>query len=281
MTPRQLRQHKKWLTKLAVFTSISVNILCIAGLIWFLLFQSDASAQEAGLKDKMQKLFAETGDKIERGLQKNKEKPTEYFIEMEGLSQTDIPTGCEAVSTVMALRYAGVEIGPADFILEYLPMEYFYHKGGKLYGPDPHKAFAGSPFDTESLGCFSQVILDALDKMKQADYPGMDGVDVKNVSGTELSELADNYVSEGTPVVIWATSSMAKSYPGMTYSLADGSSYTWQANEHCMVLCGYDKDFYYLMDPQTDGKRMGYDKALVEERYGEMGREALVIERAP
>ena len=36
----------------------------------------------------------------------------ENIIEMKGISQSDIPTGCEAVSTVMVLQHLGIEITP-------------------------------------------------------------------------------------------------------------------------------------------------------------------------
>ena len=38
------------------------------------------------------------------------------LIEMNGLSQDGIPTGCESVSAVMVLNYWGVDITPEEFI---------------------------------------------------------------------------------------------------------------------------------------------------------------------
>lgn len=64
---------------------------------------------------------------------------------------------------------------------------------------------------------------------------------------------------------------------GTQYYLPDGSLYTWRAGEHCMVLCGYDAENYYLMDPLQDGERVAYPRALVEERYGQMGKRAVAI----
>ena len=48
----------------------------------------------------------------------------EACIKMTGLSQKDIPTGCESVSTVMVLNYLGVEIEPETFIDNYLPCKW-------------------------------------------------------------------------------------------------------------------------------------------------------------
>lgn len=198
-------------------------------------------------------------------------------IEMTGLSQGGIPTGCESVSTVMVLNYLGVEIEPRTFIDNYLPCGAFYRQGETVYGPDPHQVFAGNPYERNSLGCFPQVIIKALENMQGCHYTGMESIVFQDVSGARLEKLASKYIANDIPVLLWVTMGMEPSYEGMKYYLADGSLYTWRAGEHCMVLCGYDETTYYLMDPLTDGRKVGFPKEIVEARYEEMGKYAVVM----
>lgn len=199
------------------------------------------------------------------------------FISMHGLSQDGIPTGCESVSTVALLQHLGIEITIDEFIDNFLPCQGFYRQNGMLYGPDPNEYFAGNPYETSSLGCYPDVILKALREMKRSGYPGMENLNFRNVSGTDLNTLIDFYIENGHPVLLWVSIDMKKPYEGMKYRLEDGSLYTWTAQEHCTVLCGYDDSNYYLMDPLKNGEIMGYSKELVETRYNEMKKNAVVV----
>lgn len=210
----------------------------------------------------------------------NKDKDT-FILSMTGLSQADIPTGCESVSTVTVLNYLGIDITPETFIEDYLTCEPFYREDGVLYGPNPHEAFAGNPFQKASLGCFPQVIVQALKNMRAQKYEGMENITFADVSGTGLEQLEDEYLKKGIPVLLWVTMEMKPSYAGMQYYLEDGSLYIWRAGEHCTVLCGYDETSYYLIDPQADGEVVCYNRELVESRYEEMGEYAVVIVQNP
>lgn len=202
---------------------------------------------------------------------------TSHLLSLTGLSQDGIPTGCESVSTVAALQYQGIDISIDEFIKTYLPCEGFYRQNGVLYGPDPHQAFAGNPYKSASLGCYPNVILKALHKMKAADYPGMNALQFEDVSGNELETLATQYIAQQIPVILWVTMNMKEPYKGMQYYLEDGTLYTWTAQEHCTVLCGYDENYYYIMDPLADGEIVAYAKELVETRYEELGKYAVVL----
>ena len=206
-----------------------------------------------------------------------KKAKEEAYIKMTALSQEGIPTGCESASTVMVLNYLGIEIEPETFIDNYLPCGAFYRQGETVYGPDPHQVFAGNPYEKNSLGCFPQVIIKALENMQGCHYPGMDSIVVQDVSGARLEKLASKYIANDIPVLLWVTMGMEPSYEGMKYYLTDGSLYTWRAGEHCMVLCGYDETSYYLMDPLTDGEMVCFPKETVEARYKEMGQHAVVM----
>ena len=110
------------------------------------------------------------------------------MIFIQGISQKGIPTGCEAVSTVALLQYFGIDIYVDDFIEDYLPCEDFYYQNDKLYGANPHKAFAGNPYKKSSLGCYPEVIMKTLYEMKSNKFANFEDLDFTNVSGVELTD---------------------------------------------------------------------------------------------
>ena len=183
----------------------------------------------------------------------------------------EYPTGCETVSAVMALRYAGYNITAVQFIDNYLPQsDEFKEKGGVRFGPDPEKAFIGSPRSEGGYGCFAPVLEKAMN-----DYLGKNGA-VINATGTELNELCESYISSGIPVITWVTISMLDTYSAEKWRLENGKDFYWPANEHCMLLIGYDSESCYFNDPYT-GKTVKYPKALAESRYNKLGKQALLI----
>lgn len=200
-------------------------------------------------------------------------------IFIQGISQKGIPTGCEAVSTVALLQYFGIDIDVDDFIENHLPCQDFYYQNGKLYGANPHQAFAGNPYKKSSLGCYPKVIMKALYEMKSNKFANYENLVFTNASGIKLNDLVIQYLDDSIPVLLWITIDLKEPTPGMQYYLADGSLYTWTKHEHCVILCGYDEENYYFMDPLADGQIVGRDKKLVELRYEQLGKYALVIER--
>lgn len=202
---------------------------------------------------------------------------TSFIIPLHGLSQNEVPTGCEAVSTVTVLQHLGIKITIDEFIESFLPCQGFYRMNGALYGPDPNEFFAGNPYEKNSLGCYPNVILKALREMKNSAYPGMENLNFRNVSGTDLETLITQYIKNQQPVILWVTIDMKESYKGMKYYLEDNNLYTWTAQEHCVVLCGFDETTYHFMDPLANGKIVNYPKELVEKRYNEIGKNAVVV----
>lgn len=197
---------------------------------------------------------------------------TSKRISVPPLSQwPEYPTGCESVTAVMALRYAGETITVADFIDNYLPKSAkYYFKDGVRYGPDPYKVFIGSPRTAASYGCMAPVIEAAVN-----NYFGKEGR-VINTTGLSIDELCSVYIDNNIPVMIWATIAMLDSSPGATWYLEDGSRFSWPQNEHCLLLVGYDENQYYFNDPYT-GSVTSYDKKLSRTRYEILGKQSLVV----
>lgn len=180
-----------------------------------------------------------------------------------------LPTGCEATAAAMVLQYWGEEVTPEEVAENWLPAsENFYTLDGVDYGPDPRKEFVGNPFTTDSYGCYAPVIVDAINKNSTR-------CQAENYTGASLTELFD-CISQGTPVLIWATVEMKPARVGNSWVLESGETFTWTAGEHCLVLVGYEDGMVYLNDPYT-GRQECYDIEIVEERYEELGCQAVLI----
>ena len=176
-------------------------------------------------------------------------------LEVPALSQTDWPTGCESVSAVMALNWAGADLTVEDFVYGFLPMdELWMDAGGQLCGPSPADTFIGDPAG-RGYGCFAPVLARA---------------------GSPLSELACAYLRHNIPVVIWATMEMRPVEAGTQWMLPDGEVFTWPSGEHCLLLVGETAEGYLLNDPRA-GETVCYDKELVRRRYESLGSQAVAL----
>lgn len=193
------------------------------------------------------------------------------LLEVDYLGQGGYPTGCESVTAVMALRYAGYDISVEEFIDCYLPQGDFWVEGEQAYGDDPYQCFVGDPYSSSGFGCFAPALATAL-----AGVAGEDAV--ADLTGTSLNSLCRKYIDQGTPVILWATMDMREPTAGRSWILADsGETFTWTAGEHCLLLVGYDQNSYYFNDPYEDKGLTAYDRQLVETRYQQMGSQALAL----
>ncbi|WP_298482642.1 C39 family peptidase [uncultured Ruminococcus sp.] len=199
---------------------------------------------------------------------------TKVVLSTPYLSQSGFPTGCESASAVMLLRDAGYSISIGTFIDTALDIGYLYYEGGILYGPDPNKAFIGDPRSSHGYGCYAPVITNALNRV-------LTGGDVaKNITGTSMSRLLTDYIDNGTPVAIWATINMMVPDNGTQWIVPEtGGLFTWKRHEHCLVLVGYDNNYYYMNDPYNSNGLKAYSRAVVDARYAAMGYQAVVIEQ--
>ena len=110
----------------------------------------------------------------------------------------------------------------------------------------------------------------------------------KNISGNSISSLINNYINKGNPVMVWATMGMEQASSGASWTInyvdsnakhKIGDKFVWKRPEHCLVLVGYDKEYYYLNDPAT-GRMEKYSKNAVEASYNSMGKQAIIINRS-
>lgn len=205
--------------------------------------------------------------------------PSEFImLDVPYYSQReDMPTGCELVSAKTVLAYLGHTVTNQDIMNNLTRCDLGVDGYGRLYGKSPFEAFIGDPRHYTGFGCYPPVIENMVDSM------GFGDITVCNTSSQPLDVIAETYLTQGFPVMVWVTIGLVDSYWGDSWYLTDENGnvtdekYTWRAQEHCMVLVGYDENYYYFNDPLGASGASGYDKALVEKRYNEMGCYSLVL----
>ena len=185
------------------------------------------------------------------------------------------PNGCEAVSTVMALQYMGVDISVDDFIDRYLDTGDI-PKPKKNVGPDPDKVYCGDPRSSKGWGCNSPVIVNALNKFIDTDE-----YVIEHSYGKSLQDLCYDYIDRDIPVIVWVTVDMADSSAEENWHgwvTEEGKAVRYNRKLHCMLLCGYDGESYYFNDPMTEALK-AYPKDASEKAYSILGMQSVVIMR--
>ena len=196
------------------------------------------------------------------------------------IGQSKLPTGCETCSATMLLNFYGYKISETTFADKYLVKKPFGYSNGSYTGPDPNCAFVGTPYSSNSYGAYAPIMVKCMNKyLSDKSYKAVE------ISGKSLEYLSGKYVAQGQPIMIWATINMLPSFKTTTWRVnyTDenakyklGSYYTWIAREHCLVMTGYDNYYYYFNDPWTNA-RTRYSKSLVNTRYNELGKQAVVM----
>jgi uncharacterized protein YvpB len=192
-------------------------------------------------------------------------KYIELRLDVDNVEQNpELPTGCEVTALTTVLNYLNYDVDKLILADLFLPK-------GEIGQTHPDEAFIGNPRDKNSYGANAPVIVNTAN-----DY--LERMDSKhkayNVSNTEFSELT-KYLYDGYPVIVWGTINMKPSYPSTKWNL-DSGEYQWYSRFHCMVLVGFTEDKYIIADPLNKGLTY-YDKDLVETRYNELNKQAVVI----
>ena len=207
-------------------------------------------------------------------------KRTKECLDIQNIYQYSgipLPTGCECTSLSIALKYYGYDITKNDISKKYLNKQERYVLNGVNMGPDPQKAFVGTPEDGSSLGCYSKPIAEAANRYFNDERSNSKA---KAVDGKRLETLFD-HINNKQPVIIWATADMKPMVLTDKWKTADGKTIVWRSNEHCLVLAGYDykRSEVYCCDPlkSTNGLTT-YNLDIFQRRYIEQGKHAVIIE---
>ena len=179
----------------------------------------------------------------------------------------ELPTGCEATALTMILQHYGVEISKEE-VAEVMPKAaYPTMVDGVYQGATPYDAFIGDPFTTSGFGVYTPVILDLIDYY----LPGK----AEDLGGDSFDKVYAA-LDEGRPVMVWATLGMLEPFETTRWQGLDGETFIWLAQEHALVVVGYDENSIYCNDPST-GTERAYDKTLFLTRWEQLGSQAVAI----
>lgn len=185
------------------------------------------------------------------------------------LQNPELPTGCEITSLTMLLNFMGYDVDKLTMADKYLPK-------GEYRNSDFYEVFVGNPRNYSAYGCFSKPIAQAAEKYLK-DKGASDKWNVRNITGCTPDSLYAA-IDKGYPVVVWASMDMKPIGTGRSWTVSEtGKTVTWPANEHCLLLTGYNvkKGLVYMNDP-LKGK-VSYQMSVFEERFSSLGNHAVII----
>lgn len=198
------------------------------------------------------------------------------------IKQNELSAGCETYACTMLLQSLGFDTDEFDFSDNYLICrDIYYDENGTRYGPDMYSAFAGTVYN--GYGIYAPAMAKSMDSFFEAKGSPLRA---KPLKGVTLQQLCDEYIDKDTPVMVWATCDMQEPYEKASWVVyytdenavtKEGDTFTWLQNEHCLVLIGYDGSKYYFSDSVAGGVS-SWDKALCEERFKQLGSQAIVAQ---
>lgn len=208
-----------------------------------------------------------TSSKISASTQKSDAPTGQYYITMNNILQRpELPTGCEATALTIVLNNLGFKVDKCNIVDNYLP------KTSEQYSLNTY--FIGDPYSASGFGCNAPVIVKTANKyLSDANSK----FTAESITGSTPDQLY-KYVSQGIPVICWATIDMLDTQVSATWTAADtGETINFMENEHCTVLVGYntDNDTVTLNDPWSG--IITYSMSVFELRYHQLGNQAIIL----
>ena len=182
------------------------------------------------------------------------------------------PTGCEAVSATMLLKYKGYNVSVKNIVDNTKCGSKKYQENGIWYGANPFEEFVGHPtggLSKGNYGVFAKPITDAMNVYACGR--------AKNISGCSENTLL-KHVSNGNPVVVWCVKNAGNLSNGVNWNYTNGSG-TFQelVGEHCAVLIGYDENYVYLNDPSA-GENVKQSRSKFFSNWKKLYSQAIIVE---
>ncbi len=187
------------------------------------------------------------------------------------------PTGCEAASCCMLLKYYGFKI-TIDEMNNLIPRKNLYKKNGKTYGPDINEMFVGDPRGTYTsanpgYGVFSPAVTKALQKAIDERGGGYTAV---KISGCTFQQLL-KYIKDGSPAIVWATYKMqTPKTVNAWYIEGTGKYFQYPRGTHVMILSGYSPTTVTTVDPYNNGV-LTFGMGKFKEKWELLGQQAIVL----
>ncbi len=157
------------------------------------------------------------------------ELPSYVSLDMPEIWQLpELPTGCEATAMTIAIDYMGFDLDKEDFAKKYMR----YSVDDMAYG------FMGDPFEEDGAGILPPALAESCNDYLESQHSDLQAFETTTYTFGELLSLT----AKGYPVVIWVTTNYEPPEKGSTGSSRNGINYQWYANEHCVVIQGYNLD---------------------------------------
>ena len=211
------------------------------------------------------------------------EAPKSHMIDVVPATlQETLKAGCETHACTSLLQTLGYDIDEYRFADNYLECHYVIEDEvtGEKFGPDMNSGFAGTAYAGWGIyapamaKCMNRYLADA--KSEQKAYV---------IENKTLEDLCEEYIDNDIPVMVWATTDMQEpiewdiwtvNYVDENAKYKEGEAFRWMYHEHCLVLCGYDKDYYYFSDSVVGGISH-FAKDVSEKRYEQLDSQAIVV----
>ncbi|MFC5540716.1 MAG: C39 family peptidase [Bacilli bacterium] len=188
------------------------------------------------------------------------------------LQNPELPNGCEITSLTAILNYYGLKMDKIK-MNEVLPKGKVYTKKGVMYGPDPNKAYAGSPKEKDGgYYVYAPPLVDVANQILEDENAEFRALDI---TGATKEELID-YVKSGVPVLTWVTIDW-KEPRKSGYWVIEGTNkkHGIYKNLHAVVMTGYGNGKVTIMNPLTGIEKI--DEKTFFRAYEQLGSHALVV----
>lgn len=189
---------------------------------------------------------------------------TKRTLSMKNIRQNpELPTGCESVALTMVLKYYKFNLGKTTIASQYLP---------KSGSGNFVTAFAGNPFSYSGCGIYSPGLTKTANRFLKAKQSDLKAYDYTGINLTNLYKFID----DKTPVILWNSMYMRNPIPSFSHYY-NGKNWTFFTYEHCVVLCGYDKNKNKVLINDPLSGLVWRNKSSFEQIYNKMGKMAVVI----
>ena len=212
------------------------------------------------------------------------EEKTEYHIKgAPVINQDELKAGCETYACTMLLQYLGFDITEFQFADNYLITAPVTGVEGDRYGPDPNSAFSGDVYSGWGWCIYNPAMAKSMNNFFKDQKSDLKAVPI---DGKSLDYLCNKYIVNDQPVMVWATTQMNEPIDSTSWTIdyvdenakyKMGDTFTWQQNEHCLLLVGFDEDNYYFND-SCAGDVSVFPKELSQKRYEQLGTQAIVVQ---
>ncbi len=178
------------------------------------------------------------------------------------------PSGCESISLLILLKYAGVNITAEQIIAKLNMADRPYYVSSDRYGNDPEIYFIGNPTDAYGFGVYERPIISVASYFKSG---------IKNITGSSLNDTL-KVVMQGHPVQVWVAMDGISAY--YAYSWTDeltGKTILYPAEFHSLVIVGFNQYQIITSDPSVGDIRY-FDRYYFENSFNFFGRRAIYYE---